>query len=201
MPSAIGGDPEHRFTQGSCARRSTSTWTASTAPTACCTRCGASGSKGEGRFERISWDEALDEIADRLRDRRRARRRRPSCRTPTRATWECSATAAWTAASSTRWAPACSTARSARAPAAKAQGDLRQDDRLRPRGGRPCAADRLLGRQHRELQRAPVAARRRGAAEGRAARADRPLPLANRREGGPAPRPPPGTDARARARA
>ena len=37
-----------------------------------CTRCGASGRKGEGRFERISWDEALDEIAARLARRHRA---------------------------------------------------------------------------------------------------------------------------------
>ena len=46
-------------------------------PTGCCTRCAASAPKGEGRFERISWDDALDEIAERLLGaiRERARRR------------------------------------------------------------------------------------------------------------------------------
>ena len=38
------------------------------------------GKKGEGKFERISWDQALDEIGERLGRSPRARRRR-SCRT------------------------------------------------------------------------------------------------------------------------
>ena len=49
------------------------------------------------------------------------------------------------------------------------QGDGRTHDRLRPRGRRPRAPDRGLGREHRQLQRAPVAVRRAGAPERRQA--------------------------------
>ena len=85
------------------APRSTATSSASTAPTACSTRCAASGRKGEGRFERDLVGRgarrrsrgACGEIAARTG-------RRPSCPTPTRATWAFSPTAAWTGASSTR---------------------------------------------------------------------------------------------------
>ncbi len=36
------------------------------APTACSIPCAAAGARGEGKWARISWDEALDEMADRL---------------------------------------------------------------------------------------------------------------------------------------
>ena len=62
------GNPTTRTATASCARRSTASSTACTAPTACSTRCAASAPKGEGRFEQITWDEALAEIAARLHD-------------------------------------------------------------------------------------------------------------------------------------
>ena len=37
------------------------------------------GPKGSGRFEKISWDEALDEIADRLQSNRQRKRARSDC--------------------------------------------------------------------------------------------------------------------------
>ena len=48
------------------APRSITTSSASTARTACSTRCGGRGPKGEGQFERVSWDDALSDIAARL---------------------------------------------------------------------------------------------------------------------------------------
>ena len=57
----------------------------------------------------------------------------------------------------------------------------------RPGGGGARAAHRGLGRQHRQLQRAPLAVRRGGAAARGPAGGHRPLPLAHGGEGRPAP--------------
>ena len=64
----LGGDPEHRFTQGFLCAKVNRYLERVYSPDRSCTRCGGSGRKGEGRFERITWDEALDEIADRFRE-------------------------------------------------------------------------------------------------------------------------------------
>ena len=115
---------------------------------------------------------------------------RPSCPTRTRATWACSPTGAWTAASSTSWGPAGSTAPSAPAPGSTGcETTLGKAHGLRPRGRRARAVHRGLGRQHRQLQRAPLAVHRGGAAPRGDAGDHRPLPLAHGREVGPAPRP------------
>ena len=75
-PSSCAATPTTRTARASCARRSTASSTACTAPTGSCTRCAASAPKGDGRFEQITWDEALAEIAARLHDViDRARRR------------------------------------------------------------------------------------------------------------------------------
>jgi anaerobic selenocysteine-containing dehydrogenase len=55
-------DRRHALHEGRALSRS-----ARTRRTGCAIRCGASAPKGEGRFARISWDEALDEIAQRFK--------------------------------------------------------------------------------------------------------------------------------------
>ena len=148
------------------------------------------GRKGEGRFERISWDEALDLAAQPPAGGRRGARAAGDPALLVRRQHG--------PARQRQHGPAL-LPRARGEPARpddlrergrpRLQGHLRQDDGLRPRGGRARAADRRLGRQHRELERAPVAVRRGGAPARRAARDDRPLPLADGREVGPAHRP------------
>ena len=62
----IGGDPEHRFTQGFLCAKVNQYLDRVYSPDRLLHPMRRVGRKGEGRFERISWDEALDEIAARL---------------------------------------------------------------------------------------------------------------------------------------
>ena len=64
---AIGGDPEHRFTQGFLCAKVNQYLDRVYSPERLLHPLRRVGTKGEGRFERISWDEALDMLATRLR--------------------------------------------------------------------------------------------------------------------------------------
>ena len=63
---AIGGDPEHRFTQGFLCAKVNHYLDRVYSPERLLHPMRRVGKKGEGRFERISWDEALDLAAKRL---------------------------------------------------------------------------------------------------------------------------------------
>ncbi len=187
---AIGGDPEHRFTQGFLCAKVNHYLDRVYSPERLLHPMRRVGKKGEGRFERIRLGRGARHRRDAAaRDRRRARAAVDPAVLVRRQHGD--------ARQREHGPPLLPRARGEPARPhdllerrrRRLQGDLREDDRLRSRGRRRCAADRLLGRQHRELERAPVAVRRSGAQEGRAARDDRPVPLANRREVGPASRP------------
>jgi anaerobic selenocysteine-containing dehydrogenase len=62
----IGGDPEHRFTQGFLCAKVNHYLERVYSPERILHPLRRTGKKGEGRFERISWDAALDEIAARF---------------------------------------------------------------------------------------------------------------------------------------
>jgi anaerobic selenocysteine-containing dehydrogenase len=64
---AIGGDPDHRFTRGFLCAKVNQYLDRVYSPDRVLHPLRRVGPKGEGRFARISWDEALDEIADRFR--------------------------------------------------------------------------------------------------------------------------------------
>jgi anaerobic selenocysteine-containing dehydrogenase len=64
---AIGGDPDHRFTQGFLCAKVNHYLDRVYSPQRLLHPMRRAGKKGEGRFERISWDEALDAVASRLR--------------------------------------------------------------------------------------------------------------------------------------
>ncbi len=65
---AIGGDPDHRFTQGFLCAKVNRYLERVYSPDRVLHPMRRVGRKGEGRFERISWDEALDAVASRLRE-------------------------------------------------------------------------------------------------------------------------------------
>jgi anaerobic selenocysteine-containing dehydrogenase len=64
---AIGGDPDHRFTRGFLCAKVNQYLDRVYSPDRILHPLRRVGRKGEGRFARVSWDEALDEIADRFR--------------------------------------------------------------------------------------------------------------------------------------
>jgi anaerobic selenocysteine-containing dehydrogenase len=64
----LRGHPEHPFTRGALCAKVNRYLELSRAPDRLLHPLRRVGAKGEGRFERIGWDEALDEIAARLRD-------------------------------------------------------------------------------------------------------------------------------------
>ena len=63
----IGGDPDHRFTQGFLCAKVNQYLERVYSPDRILHPMKRVGGKGEGRFARISWDEALGLIADRFR--------------------------------------------------------------------------------------------------------------------------------------
>jgi len=66
--TGIGGDPEHPFTQGFLCAKVNRYLERVYSPERLLHPLRRAGRKGEGRFERISWDEALDTIAARFRE-------------------------------------------------------------------------------------------------------------------------------------
>jgi anaerobic selenocysteine-containing dehydrogenase len=64
----LGGDPDHRFTQGFLCAKVNRYLERVYSPDRILHPMKRVGRKGEGRFERVSWDEALDEIARRFRE-------------------------------------------------------------------------------------------------------------------------------------
>jgi anaerobic selenocysteine-containing dehydrogenase len=64
---ALGGDPEHRFTQGFLCVKVSRYLERVYSPDRIRHPMKRIGPKGEGHFERISWDEALDAVASRFR--------------------------------------------------------------------------------------------------------------------------------------
>jgi anaerobic selenocysteine-containing dehydrogenase len=67
-PVSLRGDPDHPFTRGALCAKVSRYLEHTRAPDRLLTPLRRVGAKGEGRFERIGWDEALDEITERLLD-------------------------------------------------------------------------------------------------------------------------------------
>jgi anaerobic selenocysteine-containing dehydrogenase len=65
---ALGGDPEHPFTRGFLCAKVNRYLERVYSPERILHPMKRVGAKGEGRFRRVSWDEALDEIAVRFRE-------------------------------------------------------------------------------------------------------------------------------------
>ncbi|HVD76879.1 MAG TPA: molybdopterin-dependent oxidoreductase, partial [Vicinamibacteria bacterium] len=64
---AVGGDPDHRFTQGFLCAKVNHYLERVYSPDRILQPLKRTGKKGEGKFAPIGWDEALDEIASRFR--------------------------------------------------------------------------------------------------------------------------------------
>jgi len=64
----LRGDPDHPFTRGALCTKVNRYLEHAAAPDRILHPLRRTGPKGAGRFERISWEQALDEIATRLRD-------------------------------------------------------------------------------------------------------------------------------------
>ncbi|WP_119730308.1 molybdopterin-containing oxidoreductase family protein [Thermomonospora amylolytica] len=62
----LRGNPDHPFTRGALCTKVNRWLERAASPDRILHPLRRTGRKGEGRFERITWDEALDEIADRL---------------------------------------------------------------------------------------------------------------------------------------
>jgi anaerobic selenocysteine-containing dehydrogenase len=63
----VAGDPTHPFTRGALCTKVANYHERTHSPARVCTPLKRVGVKGEGRFARISWDQALDEITRRFR--------------------------------------------------------------------------------------------------------------------------------------
>jgi anaerobic selenocysteine-containing dehydrogenase len=63
----VAGDPAHPFTRGTLCTKVANYEQRTHSPDRIQTPLRRTGAKGEGRFEAISWDEALDEVAGRFR--------------------------------------------------------------------------------------------------------------------------------------
>ena len=170
---AIGGDPDHRFTQGFLCAKVNHYLERVYSPDRMLHPMRRVGQQGRGplRAHLLGRGARHDRGAPARRSPPRTGRRR-SCPTPTPATWASSATAAWTGASSTRSGRASSTGRSARRRGRATASRPRSGRRWAstPRRSSHARLDRGLGREHRQLERAPLAVRRGGAAARRAAR-------------------------------
>ena len=186
---AIGGDPEHRFTQGFLCAKVNQYLERVYSPDRILHPLRRVGPQGRGAVRaRSPGTRPSDEIAARFRDVIAAHGPRRSCPTRTRATWACSPTAAWTGASSRPWARASWTGRSApRAGAAGYKATVGKSIGFDPEA---VVHARLIVAWGANIVSSNVhlwpfieEARRRGAKL-----VDRgPVPLAHRREGGPAP--------------
>ena len=163
---AIGGDPDHRFTQGFLCAKVNRYLERVYSPERILHPLRRVGTQGRGplRAHLVGRGARHDRRAL-PRGGRRARPAGDPALLLRRQHGPALATGAWTGASSTRSARACSTARSARARARPGyKATVGKSIGLRPRGDRARAAHRRLGREHRQLERPPVAVRRGGAA-------------------------------------
>src|SRR4051795_12538831 len=68
VATKVRGDPDHPFTQGGLCVKVNDYTTHTYSPDRVLYPLGRVGPKGQGRFERISWDTALEEIAGRFTD-------------------------------------------------------------------------------------------------------------------------------------
>ena len=85
----LRGDPEHPVTRGFLCGKVAQYLEREYSPGRLLYPQRRVGAKGEGRFERISWDQALDEIAQRFKPSRPSSGRRRFCPTATPEPWVC----------------------------------------------------------------------------------------------------------------